>query len=371
MKLRAFRRLREFLRPRGTAGGAGRSRPPAALCLEALEKRVVPSGTPALLKNVNPGTLGSSPGQITAVGATVFFSANDNVHGRELWKTDGTAAGTALVKDINPGRGSSYPEYLTNFNGTLFFTANDGVHGKELWKSDGTTVGTVLVKDIRPGSRGSYPFNLTVIGSTLFFTANDGVHGAELWKSDGTTAGTVLVKDINPGSASSYPQNHTVVNGTLFFSANDGTHGTELWKSNGTAAGTVLVKDIRPGSSPYGFPFSSHPRDLTAVGDALFFSADDGVNGRELWKSDGTAAGTVLVKDIRPGSSPYGYPYGSDPQHLTAVGGTLFFAANDGTHGTELWKSNGTAAGTVLVKDSSPGNYGAYPYSLTTVDDQL
>src|SRR5262249_21130950 len=79
--------------------------------------------------------------------------------------------------------------------------------------------------------------------------------------------------------ASSYPQNHTVVNGTLFFTANDGTTGVELWKSDGTEAGTVLVKDIRPGNSPYGFPFSSSPRELTAVGDQLFFSANDGISG--------------------------------------------------------------------------------------------
>src|SRR5262245_62027198 len=78
------------------------------LCLEVLEKRVLPSGTPLLLKNVNPGTLGSSPGQIVEVGDTIFFAARDNNNGRELWKTDGTAAGTALVKDINAGRGSSY-----------------------------------------------------------------------------------------------------------------------------------------------------------------------------------------------------------------------------------------------------------------------
>src|SRR5262249_59258231 len=121
------------------------------LCLELLESGVVPSGTPMLLKNVTPGTLGSPPGQITAVGDTTFFAARDNNHGRELWKTDGTAAGTAFVKDINPGRGSSYPEYLTNFQGTLFFTANDEVHGAELWKSDGTAARPGPLKDLRPG----------------------------------------------------------------------------------------------------------------------------------------------------------------------------------------------------------------------------
>ena len=174
MEQSAFLRLGVLLLRRGPARGAKRIRASGGLCLEVLENRVVPSGTPELLKNVNPATLGSSPGQITAVGDTIFFAARDNDHGRELWKTDGTAAGTAFVKDINPGRGSSYPEYLTNFNGTLFFVANDGAHGTELWKSDGTAAGTVLVKDINPGGGGANPYGLTNVNGTLFFRADDG-----------------------------------------------------------------------------------------------------------------------------------------------------------------------------------------------------
>src|SRR5262245_54568382 len=98
MELRAFRRLGKLLSRAGLAGGVRRKRASQALYLEALENRVLPSGTPALLKNVNPGTRGSFPGQIVQVGDTVFFSARDSEHGVELWKTDGTAAGTAFVK---------------------------------------------------------------------------------------------------------------------------------------------------------------------------------------------------------------------------------------------------------------------------------
>jgi len=222
---------------------------------------------------------------------------------------------------------SSYPAYLTNVNGTVFFNATDGVNGEELWKSDGTSAGTVLVRDIFPGSSNSSLASLTNVNGTLFFRANNGVNGYELWKSDGTSAGTVLVRDIVPGSAYSAPNYLTNVNGTLFFSANNGVNGAELWKSDGTSAGTVLVRDIFPGS------YGSSPNSLTNVNGTLFFRANNGVNGVELWKSDGTSAGTVLVRDISPGS------YGSYPQSLINVNGTLFFNANDGVNGRELWKA--------------------------------
>ena len=104
-----------------------------------------------------------------------------------------------------------------------FTLANDGVHGFELWKSNGTEAGTVLVKNASPGDRGSYPSGLTNVNETLFFQAS-----GELWKSDGTAAGTVMVKDIFPGGASSNPSGLTNVNGTLFFTAYDGVHGG-LW----------------------------------------------------------------------------------------------------------------------------------------------
>src|SRR5262249_28653286 len=262
---------------------------------------------------------------LTNVGGTLFFTARDLTdgvtRGRELWKTDGTPEGTVLVKDIEPGPSDGFPDRLTNVGGTLFFAAFDSIHGTELWKSDGTEEGTVLVKDINLGRPGSSPGNLTDVGGTLFFTAVTPETGNELWKSDGTAEGTVLVKDINPGTGFGLDvrANLTVVGGTLFFAATDPATGRELWKSDGTAAGTVLVKDSNIGpASSIGIVSGAN---LANVGGTLFFAAARPESGTELWKSDGTAEGTVLVKDVNPGSAS------STPLLLTNVGGTLFFRA--------------------------------------------
>jgi ELWxxDGT repeat protein len=316
----------------------------------------------ALVKDIRLGTNGSSLLQLTAVGNMLFFRASDGVNGAELWKSDGTEAGTVMVKDINAGVNGSNPSGLADVNGVLFFSANDGVHGSELWKSDGTSAGTVMVRDIQFGS--STPASLTVLGSTLLFTASTGL-GRELWKTDGTAAGTVLVKDIHTGGSSN-PNRLTRVGGTLFFVADDGVHGRELWRSDGTAEGTVLVKDIRPGSA------GSAAELLVDAGGTLFFTADDGVHGREVWKSDGTPAGTVMVKDIRPGPGD-GIDLGWAPS-LVAIGGLVFFPATDGNNEIELWKSNGTEAGTLLVADiPNPNNVtdSSIPQELTAVGDTL
>ena len=108
------------------------------------------------------------------MGATVFFIAYDDDRGLELWKTDGTDAGTKLVKDINQSQGlfnDSNPSHLTNVAGTLFFAADDGIHGQELWSSDGTAPGTQLVRDLNPGEESSFPQYLANVGGTLFLQA--------------------------------------------------------------------------------------------------------------------------------------------------------------------------------------------------------
>ena len=345
----------------------------STLCLTALLGMVLSAPgwgqLPTRVKDIVAGAGGSNPELLTAVGNTLYFTATDEANGRELWKSDGTAAGTVLVRDIRPGSEDSEIRQLTAVGNTLFFSANDGTNGQELWKSDGMAAGTVRVKDIWPGADGSSPSYLTVADGALFFTADDGTNGRELWKSDGTEAGTVLVKNINLTGGSGIFENMAVVGNTVFFRADDGVTGPELWKSDGTEAGTVLVKDINPGINTddpnFPYPNGSFPSNLTAVGNTLYFSANDGTAGNELWKTDGTEAGTVLVKDINPGVG------GSGIDNTAVVGNTLFFSANDGTTGRELWKTDGTGAGTVLVKDIAPGSSGSFPVEMEALGNML
>lgn len=290
--------------------------------------------------------------ELVAFGDKVLFRADDDVHGLELWVSDGTQSGTQLVRDINLG-GDSFPQNLYLWGGVVYFAADDGINGNELWKSDGTESGTVLVKNISDSDGNSYPGEFVALGSRLLFSAQNDTYGIELWSTDGTGAGTQLVKDINP-SGDSYLYQLVKSGNTVFFMAETDAYGNELWKTDGTESGTLLVADLVPGSQQ-GYISGS---TLTAFNGGVVFRRSDfgGTTGSELWKSDGTAAGTVIVKDINPGAGH------AVPESLSVMGNYVYFNANDGTVGTELWRSDGTAAGTELVKDIWEGsNAGGTP----------
>ena len=293
----------------------------------------------------------------TEFNGAFYFQADDNVNGFELWKTDGTDIGTVLVKDINPAAGVATFHYrfadFTVYNDALYFQANDGVNGFELWKSDGTAAGTVMVRDINAATgAGSFPTDFTVYNGALFFSAADDANGAKLWKTDGTAAGTMLVKDIIIATGTSFlpddfSRGFPVFNGALYFTA----QGGGLWKTDGTAAGTVRVEDI---NTVIGWLSTNLYNGFAVFNGALYVPADDGVIGRELWKTDGTSAGTALVKDINTenGGRRSDYLF----NEFSVLDGALYFQSRDNVNGSRIWRTDGTADGTVLVKDIGNGS---------------
>ena len=306
---------------------------------QQLESRVLLSSI-SLIQQISPTPFGYSvpPTNAANIGGELFFAATPQLissyphTGNELWKSDGTSAGTVLVKDINPDPNSSgsNPTDLVAVGNEVFFSATDGTDGTELWKTDGTAAGTVMVRDIVPGSGSSNPGNLTDVNGTLFFSATDAAGNASLWKSDGTAAGTVELATVAASEL-------TIANGMLFFGGTDASHNTTLWKSDGTPAGTVPLPGVLTSTGDY------QTTNLAAFDSELYFSGairqSDGSYLGGLCKTDGTVAGTLLVKQVGAWA-------------LYAIGNTLYFEGNDVTGGSnyeQLWKSDGTTLGTVQI----------------------
>jgi ELWxxDGT repeat protein len=265
-------------------------------------------------------------------GNYLYFTATDNSSGWELWRTNGDT--TERVKDINL-TGDSYPGGLVAFGNHLYFVADDGVSGREIWRTDGTASGTTLLKDIWNESSQPGDPALSAFGGYLYFAADDGTgDGIELWRTDGTANGTALFKEINVESAepaSSNPFDFLVAGNYLYFKADDGDHGVELWRTDGTVGGTILVKDVNVGGG------NASISPLAAFGSYVYFAATEEATGSELWRTNGTAAGTTLVQEINTGS---GGLDSASPDLFTALGDYLYFRANDNGVG-KLWRISG------------------------------
>ncbi|MEA2327138.1 MAG: hypothetical protein QOE68_2097, partial [Thermoanaerobaculia bacterium] len=363
--------------------------------------------TPYLVKDLNTSysnnTASSSPAEFVAFGNRTFFIATMNASGTELWSTDGTSAGTSMVADIIPGPAGSSPSSLQAVNGTLLFNARDVNHGIELWASDGTAAGTHLVTDISPGPTSSQPGTRILYKNRLLFSADDGTNGRELWTTDGTASGTRLVKDINPGVAAGNPggfvifadsvyfvavgglwktdgtesgtvkvsstpcRNPAVSGSQLFFEGSTAAAGIELWVSDGSDSGTHMVTDVLPGTK--GALESNYSQlGLTPFRNGVLFPANDGVHGREMWFSDGTAAGTRMVRDFVPGATGM---WDSTFAYITAFGNRAYFVARDAGNGEELWSTDGTDAGTALFADINPGAGSSAPLGFTVAGGTL
>lgn len=244
-----------------------------------------------------------------AASNQVFFVKNDSTTGAELWRTDGTVAGTRMVEDINPGKGSSSPNNFTVRNGVAYFTAYDAEHGYELWRSNGTSAGTYMIKDLKINDTDiELPpdvYRLTATANAVYFTTQEGI-----WITDGTTAGTHMLSDVRVASPL-YRSNNRI-----YFFSRSGNY--VLWKSDGTAESTVAVKEL--GATSFEF---NHSPGYTTIGDVFYFSH----GGSVLWRTDGSSCGTYQV----PGTSGY-------PTPIEALGNTLLFGFYDPEIGRELFK---------------------------------
>jgi ELWxxDGT repeat protein len=207
------------------------------------------------------------------------------------------------------------------------------------------------VLDIEPGGGSSTPTEFTVAGNRTFFSA-DGPDGRELWKK--TVTGAVQVEDIVPGAGGSSPSFLVDVDGTLFFSAFTAADGFELWRSDGFAADTSLVVDILPDSghgSPTGIV------DSGAFGGGILFAADNGTHGNELFSSNGSAGNIQLVSNFEPGAGP------SFPRVELVNGLVAFVSAETTATGVEPWISvdTGVTFTEISLGDLNPGPSDSFP----------
>lgn len=340
-----------------------------------------------LVKDIAAGPLSSNQENryhLFSNGSYLLFAAQSAATGVELWKSDGTNLGTNLLVDINTGHSgadSSNPANFYTLNSIVLFTATDATHGNEIWKTDGTAAGTILVKDINPNMAGFSDQEVApgfflplftgfhTFNNRVYFQANDGSSAGEVWVTDGTSANTTLIKDIISGTSLSFIFVIDGVNlpGKFIFPVSNGTSRSELWESDGTPGGTSLFKSFSS-FDPKFIPeiFVPYAGDILTgtftqplfQGNKFFFVAGTPAAGYELWLSDGSIGGTAMVKDIYPN-----VPNGIDSNHISYIytSNALYFPANDGTNGLELWKSDGTLVGTNIVADIVLNSGGSDP----------
>ncbi len=335
-----------------------------------------PGGT-TLVKDIVTGTDSSNSidnYQLFNAGTYLLFAAKTASSGIELWRSDGSGPGTVLLKDINTGNtgaDSSNPAFFYRFNSLVLFIATDAPSGREVWKTDGTPGGTMLLKDINIGPGSSTEFELFpgvsfpvfkgfhTFNSNAYFGAFDGTSTGQVWKTDGNPLNTSLLKDIVPGMLTStvFVSGAVNVPGKFIFSVSDGS-SSDLWESNGTPAGTALFMSFTPSIAGM-IPFIFVPYNYDVLGGTIgqslfqgnkfFFSAGTIAEGSELWISDGSLAGTNMVKDIYTGPDD-GIDIGNGIEYVY-TSTTFFFNATDGTRGNELWRTDGTSGGTTIVQD--------------------
>lgn len=306
----------------------------------------------------------SNPTFFRRAGNQLFFVANDGAHGNELWRTDGTPSGTSLVRDFVEGGGSSTLGFVGTVGNSMILVNHTA---RELWKSDGTAAGTVKLATLVEGSPSSVAFIAAAAGTRAYVMVRYGYEvPTDLWVTDGTPAGTKKVGSYRmPGVLMAGAA------GKLVFISKDDNVGDQLWVSDGTALGTHM---IFTGSQCTTAPCGPVPYDFYSFRDRVYFTTTDG-----LWKTDGTPAGTVKVATIgRPSllASSETVAYFRDfnsttvlrtdgtsvtttplfaPSGVVLQDGRLAFTTRPTSTSSELWRTDGTPAGTAKVAGSATG----------------
>jgi ELWxxDGT repeat protein len=283
-----------------------------------------------LVRDIRPGAKGSSAGNLTPYRGKLLLVAHDGVHGGELWKSDGRSAGTKMVKDIEAGGTALYSfgrrgtTTWAVFRDRLYFDVSGSHEG--LWRTDGTAGGTVRIAKKLLIDR------LVATSTRLYFMGSPDLGGCALpgpyvYASDGTTAGTRLVEEDAPWGAL------VAFGGRAWFGANGSEPYRRLYRSAGTDAttGKILPKIALDDDTP-----------IQAVRGKLFLSQDGA-----LTISDGTSAGTVRLGDPDAGWR--------GRVNVVKQGGLWYFPGRDGTGDWELWQSNGTPVGTQVAAEVNGG----------------
>ncbi len=277
----------------------------------------------------------------------------DIYYDTELWSSDGTEVGTIFVKKILIQ--NYYNSTVLPKNLTKFNNKIIFDEGERLWISDGSATNTQIIKSFQGLYNGFYSDTYSILNNQIIFPAyqnNDG----ELWISDGTSTGTQLLKDLNPNVSSS-PNYFVKIQNKLFFRANN---NDEVWQTDGTSAGTAFIQVI---PKPDGISSTNiiNPEFIYTSNNQLFFKNYDSQNNYELWKSDGI--NTSMVKNIITGGQSSG---GNDKK--VKIGKIWYFSASD-HRGSELWKSDGTIEGTTIVKDISIGANSTFIREIVAIEN--
>ena len=284
-------------------------------------------GTPAGTVPVGLG-VPAGPGveirELTAFEGQLYFVLDGSSFGAELWRTDDSPAGFSMVADLMPGTLGSNPRELTVAGSALFFAAETAGLGLELFRVDPGGQPT-LVADLRAGSDGSSPEQLVALGDLLFFAADDGITFEEPWITDGTTSGTLQLGDLTANTGESFVSRATCAGDRVFFFTRDSSADFKLWSTAGTPGTTTLIADeTTPGDD-----LESQPITALGSGTSILFNSYQSDLGIEVWHATDEPGSVTLAADVNPGAAL------SVPGNFLRVGGSITFAANDGTNGFE------------------------------------